>query len=98
MKTGGAMLLVAVGLLALWIVVTGRLTQLQTAWTYLQSGPAGVASLSSANAGSGGSGLTGLGNAVGGAAGTIGSTIGNVVGGYLFPSSKSLTVPSFPLG
>lgn len=36
MKSGGALLLVIVGLLALWIVVTGRLQGLQAAWATLQ--------------------------------------------------------------
>lgn len=39
MKTGGAMLIIAVGLLALWIVITGRLVQLQQAWNTLNGQP-----------------------------------------------------------
>lgn len=35
MKTGGALLIVIAGVLALWIVITGRLTQLQAAWNTL---------------------------------------------------------------
>lgn len=40
MKSGGALLLVIVGLLALWIVVTGRLQGLQAAWATLQQNSA----------------------------------------------------------
>lgn len=47
MKTGGALLIIAVGLIALWIVVTGRLTQLQTAWNTLNGQPTSVTSGSS---------------------------------------------------
>lgn len=32
MRTGGALLIVAVGLLALWIVITGRLQNVKDAW------------------------------------------------------------------
>lgn len=39
MRTGGGLLLVIVGLFVLWIVVTGRLTNLQAAWGQLQHGP-----------------------------------------------------------
>lgn len=35
MKTGGALLIIAAGLIALWIVITGRLAQLQQAWNTL---------------------------------------------------------------
>jgi len=43
MKAGGAVLLIIVGLLALWIVVTGRLAQVQAAWQTLQTGTPPVA-------------------------------------------------------
>ena len=85
------MLLVAVGLIALWIVVTGRLTQLQTAWTYLQGGSAGVASLSSAPANSTGGVTSVVNSIVGGNAGTIGTAIGGVVAGITAP----LSVPTY---
>ena len=57
MKTGGAMLIIAVGLVALWIVVTGRLTQLEGAWNVLSGNAAAPTTGTPLVGGSGGSGI-----------------------------------------
>lgn len=53
MKSGGALLLVIVGVLALWVVITGRLGALQAAWGTLTTNGAPVASTSGSGGASG---------------------------------------------
>lgn len=53
MKSGGALLLVIVGLVALWVVITGRLPALQAAWATLAQNSATGATPSAAPAASG---------------------------------------------
>lgn len=58
MKSGGALLLVIVGVLALWIVVTGRLGALQAAWATLTSGSPATNASGAAAAPASGTGST----------------------------------------
>lgn len=67
MKSGGALLLIVVGLVVLWIVVTGRLGAFQTAWSTLTTGAAPASSAApsgttspTAGAGSGASAIGGV--------------------------------------
>lgn len=69
MKSGGALLLVVVGVLLLWIVTTGRLAQLSDAWGVLQ----GTKTAGDAAAGDGGASALNMSNQGGASAPVTGA-------------------------